>query len=58
MKNFKTVFVKHKIMNQFSYIVDNTRIRKEGFAVKGDLHSGITETIKLILKASQSTKEK
>jgi nucleoside-diphosphate-sugar epimerase len=58
MKNFKIVFVRHKIMNQFSYIVDNARIRKEGFAVKGDLHAGIANTIKLILKANQSTKEK
>ena len=58
MKNFKIVFVRNKIMNQFSYIVDNARIRKEGFAVKGDLHAGIANTIKLILKANQSTKEK
>jgi len=49
--------VKHKIMNQLSYIVDNARIIKEGFAIQGDLHAGITNTIQLILKANQSTKE-
>ena len=38
-------FVETQIMNQLSYEVANTRMSEAGFQVKGDLASGISETI-------------
>lgn len=41
-------FVENQIMNQLSYEVLNTRLRKLGFVPQGDLQTGIAETIHLL----------
>ncbi len=42
-------FVENQIMNQLSYEVLNTRLRKLGFEPKGNMETGITETIALLI---------
>ena len=46
--DLKVDFVKHKIMNQLSYEVLNTRMSEAGFKVKYNLNRGIKETINLL----------
>ena len=41
-------FVEHKIMNQLSYEVLNTRMENAGFKAQGDIEQGIKETISLL----------
>lgn len=45
-------FVEHKIMNQLSYEVLNTRITNSGFNVERDFSLGISETISLLFKSN------
>ena len=47
-------FVKHKIMNQLSYEVLNTRLKELGFVTEKSFTSGISETI-AILRNSQAS---
>lgn len=44
----KVNFVENQIMNQLSYEVLNTRLRKLGFEPRGNMELGIAETIKLL----------
>ncbi len=46
----KIKFIESKIMNQLSYNVDNTKIKKEGFLFKGNLNKSIKETLLKIKK--------
>ncbi len=46
--DLKINFVKHKIMNQLSYEVLNTRMSMAGFQVKYNLEQGIQETVNLL----------
>ena len=48
IKNLKIDYVESKIMNQYSYEVSNSRIKKFGFIPKGNMAEGIEETLKLI----------
>jgi len=41
-------FVEHRIMNQLSYEVLNTRITNAGFRIERDFGQGITDTISLL----------
>lgn len=52
--NLGVNFVEHKIMNQLSYEVLNTRITNSGFKVERDFCQGIKETVGL-LRQSNST---
>jgi nucleoside-diphosphate-sugar epimerase len=45
VKQCKVKMIKHRIMNQLSYTVDISKIRKKGFLPKGNLTRGISETI-------------
>ena len=47
-------FVDHKIMNQLSYEVLNTRMEKLGFQSKNSLREGISETIKILENSNTS----
>lgn len=47
-------FVDHKIMNQLSYEVLNTRMEKLGFRSQNSLRKGIRETIKILENANTS----
>jgi UDP-glucose 4-epimerase len=40
--------VKHEIMNQLSYNVDCTKIKKKGFKFEGDINNSILETLELL----------
>lgn len=46
--NLSTQYVDTEIMNQLSYTVSNSRFKGFGFDFKGDLRSGIEETIHLL----------
>jgi len=45
-------FVDNKIMNQLSYEVSSERFKAEGFKFIGDLHRGVSETIKLLRQSN------
>jgi UDP-glucose 4-epimerase len=45
-------FVEHKIMNQLSYEVLNTRIKEAGFKIERDLRQGIEDSINLIKRSN------
>jgi len=47
-------YVDSEIMNQLSYHVDSARFRNLGFQFKGDLETGIGETIRLLRQATNS----
>lgn len=47
-------FVEHKIMNQLSYEVLNTRLTKEGFSVEGNLADSIHNTLSILMSANNS----
>ena len=47
-------FVDHKIMNQLSYEVLNSRMEKLGFRSKHSIRDGIKETIKILKSANTS----
>jgi UDP-glucose 4-epimerase len=47
-------FVNSPIMNQLSYEVSCDRFRDRGFAIAGDIHRGIGETVSLLAAASRS----
>ena len=51
--DLEVIFVKHKVMNQLSYEVLNTRLKKLGFVPEKSLSSGISETIDM-LRGAQS----
>jgi nucleoside-diphosphate-sugar epimerase len=44
-------FVDNPIMNQLSYEVSCSRLLAQGFNFAGDIHRGISETIKLLKNA-------
>ena len=46
-KNVRTKFVKSKIMNQLSYFVDDSKIKKLGLNLKSDIKLDIKETLKI-----------
>jgi UDP-glucose 4-epimerase len=46
-KKIKITFVKSKIMNQLSYFVDDTKLRRLGLVLKSDIGLDIKETLKL-----------
>ena len=46
-KNLKIKFVKSKIMNQLSYFVDDSKIKKLGLNLKSDIKLDIKETLKI-----------
>lgn len=48
-KNIKIKFVKTKIMNQLSYIVDNNKIKKIGVKFNSNINQDIKETLKLFI---------
>ena len=47
-------FVENKIMNQLSYRVLSTKIQNKGFIFKGDLRSGIKDTINLLKNSNNN----
>ena len=46
-KKIKIKFVNSKIMNQLSYFVDDTKIKKIGLVLKSDIKLDIKETLKI-----------
>ena len=46
-KNIKISLVKSKIMNQLSYHVDDSKVRKEGLNLNGKIDDDIKNTLKL-----------
>ena len=46
-KNIKVKLVNSEIMNQLSYHVDDSKIRKYGLRLNSDLQKDINETLKL-----------
>jgi len=47
-KNISINFVNAPIMNQLSYHVDDSKIKKHGFKIKGNLEKDIKNTLKLL----------
>lgn len=47
-------FVEHRIMNQLSYEVLNTRMTDAGFKIERDFNQGISDTIELLRQANNS----
>jgi UDP-glucose 4-epimerase len=47
-------FVEHRIMNQLSYEVLNTRMTKAGFEIERDFGQGIADTINLLKNSNRS----
>ena len=45
-------FVEHRIMNQLSYEVLNTRMTDAGFRIERDFNQGISDTIELLRRAN------
>lgn len=52
--NLSVNFVEHKIMNQLSYEVLNTRITDLGFEVKRDFGQGIADTLNMLKNSNHS----
>ena len=47
-KNITINYVNAPIMNQLSYHVDDSKIKKHGFKIKGSLENDIKNTLKLL----------
>ena len=54
--NLSVNFVEHKIMNQLSYEVLNTRIKDAGFEIQREFEQGISDTIKILGRANSMRK--
>ena len=52
--NVKVDFVDHKIMNQLSYEVLNSRLEEAGFETTGSMKQGIADTIQLIRNSNSA----